>query len=161
MNRTQNLRRAFGGLSLLIVFLAVASPAGAVVAGTAETDNKFTWVVHVSGLGSVLGGCHGVLIAPRWVLTAAHCIGSLLEGGEVSYSRTNPVTGVTTGGRQTQGGPNSKLIKHPNYREGYPDNDIALVKLPAAFPTDPLLQPAELPIMAAPKNPTRNPLDHM
>ena len=154
MNRIKNSLVASGGLSLLIVLLGVvpaaAGPKNSQVAlGTIETDNKFPWAVHVQDLGEIAGGCQGVLIAPRWVLTAAHCIGDLvINAGTVSYKRKDPVTGVMTSGLQSG---DLKFFKHPDYREesGSADADIALVRLPKPFDPDPLLQVAELPVAAA------------
>ena len=147
INRTPN--PVVFALTLFILFLAIVSPAVAIVLGTAEPDDKFPWVVGVIGLGSSGFECHGVLIAPRWVLTAAHCVGPYQDGGEVFYSRTNSLTGVKTSGSIEIGPQNSELIIHPDYQEGYQDHDIALVKMPTAFPPDPLLQPAALPTAAA------------
>jgi hypothetical protein len=146
MNRIKNSLVAAGGLSLLIVLLGVAPAAAGpknsqVALGTIETDNKFPWVVDVGN------GCKGVLIAPRWVLTAAHCIGTNKNGKEVTYERKDPVTGVMTSGSQSTG--LNSTFKHPDYRVGFADADIALVRLPKPFDPDPLLQLAELPVAAA------------
>ena len=147
MNRIKNSLVASGGLSLLIVLLGVAPAAAGpknsqVALGTTESDNKFPWIVGV-GTGE---SCKGVLIAPRWVLTAAHCI-TRSNSATVSYNRVDPVTGVATGSAQVTG--QNSTFKHPDFRDGFPDADIALVRLPKPFDPDPLLQPAELPVAAA------------
>src|SRR4051794_34161658 len=110
-----------------------------VVGGTIEADFQFPWVVDVSG---TLTG-KGVLIAPTWVLTAAHLVETSFSGARVSYSRTDP-TGRATGGSQNTLAGSIKL--HPKYETGNADCDLALVRLPHPFPPDPFLQPAALPV---------------
>lgn len=113
-----------------------------VVGGTTEPDFQFPWVVTVSG---TLTG-RGVLIAPTWVLTAAHNVETSFGGARVSYTRTDPGTGrVTSGSQATAVG---SVLLHPDYVTGDPAFDLALVRLPAAFAPDPFLQPAALPAAA-------------
>src|SRR6185312_4006265 len=109
-----------------------------VVGGTIEADFQFPWVINVSG---TLTG-KGVLIAPTWVLTAAHLVETSFGGVGVSYSRTDPNTGKVTGGSQTTAAGSVKL--HPDYKTGSPDADLALVRLSSPFASDPLLQTAAL-----------------
>ncbi len=58
----------------------------------------------------------GTLIAPRWVLTAAHVAGELRSGHRVSIG--SKLYSVDT------------VLAHPNWRDGGP-NDLALVRLAA------------------------------
>ena len=114
-----------------------------VVGGTIEADFQFPWVIDVSG---TLTG-KGVLIAPTWVLTAAHVVETSFSGVRVSYSRTDPKTGKVSAGNQTTAAGSVKL--HPDYKTGSPYADLALVRLSSPFASDPFLQTAALPAALA------------
>jgi len=114
-----------------------------VVGGTIEADFQFPWVIDVSG---TLTG-KGVLIAPTWVLTAAHVVETSFGGVRASYSRTDPNTGKVSGGNQTTAAGSVKL--HPDYKTGSPYADLALVRLSSPFASDPFLQTAALPAAVA------------
>jgi hypothetical protein len=134
------LRLALFGMLVASVMLTAPGESLAIIGGSAEPDAGFPWVVHVTETRD----CGGVLIAPTWVLTAAHCAESntRFRGARVSYSRTDPTTGVTTSDTKSTG--QNSVFLHPDYVAGSADNDLALIRLPSAF-NDPLVQPAELP----------------
>src|SRR5437763_17168848 len=61
--------RVLGGvLAGLALALGTAAPAVAVVGGQPAANQQFPWVVRLSV------GCDGALVAPRVILTAAHCV---------------------------------------------------------------------------------------
>jgi hypothetical protein len=121
--------------------------------GPSARDFAYPWVVRVSGNLS----CHGTLIHPRWVLTAAHCVSTGDTANEgvrkitrVYWDRVDPTGVAHSGERVVANGVGLEVILHPQYHFGYQDHDIALVRLSTPFEITPDLQTAALP--AGPRN---------
>uniref|UniRef100_U3JU13 Uncharacterized protein n=1 Tax=Ficedula albicollis TaxID=59894 RepID=U3JU13_FICAL len=96
--------------------------AARVVGGTDVSPGRWPWQVSV-----VQGSqhrCGGSVLAPEWILTAAHCVQSpapawQVFAGIVARSSLGPEAGV----------PVREIIAHPLYNDSSLDYDIALMRL--------------------------------
>ena len=109
-----------------------------IVGGTLANPGEYPWqVALVDGVSSDLYTtqfCGGSLIAPQWVLTAAHCITEADAGHTISpvgsldvVAGIYDLTALSSSGYQRRDV--VKIIRHSGYVPGTFDNDIALLKL--------------------------------
>ncbi|KAL6476713.1 hypothetical protein MHYP_G00152120 [Metynnis hypsauchen] len=124
-------------LALVVGFLAKGCHSQLSVCGVAPLNTKIvggqdaspgSWPWQVSLQINDFHYCGGSLINSNWVLTAAHCFGSITASqvtvylGDQSLSNQGSNTNVVS--RSV-----SQVITHPNYSSSTHDNDIALLQL--------------------------------
>ncbi|WP_099884618.1 trypsin-like serine protease [Synechococcus sp. 65AY6A5] len=134
------------------VFTTPRPGAGRIVGGRPAQPGAFPWMVALLDATEPdpfqALFCGGSLIAPEWVLTAAHCFFDLEQGQQdVNARNLDLLLGTTRlqlgAGQRIRA---AQIVIHPNFDpRRWPEggNDIALVRLsrPVALPTLPLVQP--------------------
>ena len=125
--------------------------ANSIVGGREAAESEYPFAVY---LEPGLFACGGTLIAPDWVLTAAHCADSLVLVEDLPAVPW-PAVGVTayTGSNQAAGGDPqsvSRVIIHPDYDKTNSQNDVALMQLaePVDLATVQIAGPGEEPLWA-------------
>jgi secreted trypsin-like serine protease len=109
--------RALALVVALVGLLGAGLPAKAIVGGSATPNGALPFMAVVEKDGSFI--CGGTVIAPQWVLTAAHCI----EAG--AYTVLIGTNNRNSGGQRF----NATATVDPNYDSGAITNDAALLHL--------------------------------
>jgi trypsin len=105
-----------------------------IINGTQVSSSNDEWESIVSLKWNGSHYCGGTLIAPTWVLTAAHC---LVDSSGVTYTPEDGDTiGVASYNLDTMSILGVKqFIAHPSYNQNTTDNDIGLIELDASVTT--------------------------
>lgn len=140
-----------------------AAPLPQIVGGAPGDITQHPWLASLQIVfqdGSAAHACGGSVIAPQWILTAAHCVVLPNEDGQGEFVLPSEAYQAVVGATNIADGSGVRLnvaqiIVHPSYHQGplgrgSEDGDIALMQLVAPTAQTPIaLPPADDSLLVA------------
>jgi secreted trypsin-like serine protease len=111
-------------------FALVDKNPNTLIVGGHNATEQYPWMASLQRAGQ--HSCGGSLIAPQWVLTAAHCVQGAAPA-DLGLRIGSP--DHTTGGTVARV---SEIVVHPDYATKNPNGDIALLRLDRAVSQTPV-----------------------
>ena len=110
-----------------------ASPVWPGSSTTVDSANQYSHIVAINSPGNATS-CSGVLITPRWILSAAHCFGDAESDREIFFS--HDLSGVFATHTFEVSGPILRRIPDPNNSNSNDSaQDLALMRLDDRVPS--------------------------
>ncbi|XP_076470391.1 brain-specific serine protease 4-like isoform X2 [Babylonia areolata] len=104
---------------------------GRIMGGSAALPGQYPWLVHVVIQGTIR--CAGVIVDPRQVLTAGHCLEGRVQNNTLFSTDLEVIAGNYN--RSLTLEPNAQRVsvtagvRHYNYDRNYLTNDVAILRL--------------------------------
>lgn len=137
-----HVRRGIRGLAALAATAAglalTAPPASALpldrhIVGGSPASAPYPWAAALGDTGRTGSFCTGSLVAPSWVVTAAHCLDGAGDPATVTVRIGSPDRD-----RGGSASPAVRLVVNPGYDRRTLHGDLALVRLRDSVPEEPV-----------------------
>jgi trypsin len=115
-------------LLLAAALLILPATAAAIIHGQDSSTDRYPWMAQVDVDG---GLCGGSLVAPDWVLTAAHCTYGGSNETELAPGKLEVVLRRTKRSKRAAGEHFrvTSIVRHPSYDPNQLSDDVALLHL--------------------------------